>query len=252
MTTHEGISPPISIWERYPSLKEIPEDGFPKHVLIIPDGNRRSASKLQRASIFGHKQGIMVLQEILRDLRELPIEIVTIWGFSADNWKREQKEVRSLMVLMDQAIKRNLSALGENGVRFVHLGRKDRISPNLRETIERAERKTAQNSKQTLCLAIDFGGMDQEVRMMEAARRLSPDTQITPELVEALRDGQGIIPPADLLIRTSVEGRTSDIGWLNGANTELYFIEDYFPEIGIGHIVEALVDFSKRQRRMGA
>lgn len=252
MTTHEGVSPSISILERYPSLKEIPKDGFPKHVLIIPDGNRRFASGLQEESIFGHKQGVQVLLEILRDLRNFPIEIVTIWGFSADNWKRPEEETTQLLSLINIVIDSHLDELMENNVRFLHLGRKDRVPENLRETLERTETETAQNSQQTLCVAIDFGGDDQTARMIERGIEAGLKHPVSIEEMKKLRDGQGEIPPADLLIRTSGEMRISDIGWLNGPNTEFFPIEENFPEIDTGHIVKAIVDFSKRKRNMGA
>ncbi|HSW98043.1 MAG TPA: undecaprenyl diphosphate synthase family protein, partial [Candidatus Saccharimonadales bacterium] len=105
---------------------------------------------------------------------------------------------------------------------------------------------------QIICIAVDFGGEDQELRVMEAARNLPKDTSVTKELLWKLRDAHGLIPPADLLIRTAGEKRTSDIGWVNGAPTELYFIEKFFPDVETQDIVDAIVDFSKRERRLGA
>lgn len=242
----------LTIWERFPQLKEIPQGGFPNHVLIIPDGNRRFAKASLQNVLFGHRQGMEVVTNILRDLRELPIPFVTLWAFSADNWKRPQGEVNGLMMLLEEGVKTHVDELMKNNARVIHLGRKDRIPESLRITIEDAESKTAKNSGQTVCLAIDFGGKDQERRMLEAGRALPPNIPTTDELVEILRDGGGLIPPADLLVRPS-ERRTSDIGWLNGAQTELYFIDDkLFPEISTADIVNAICYFSKRQRRLGA
>lgn len=241
----------LSVWERFPALKEIPESAFPQHVLIIPDGNRRFARNLNEDSIFGHRKGVEVLQTILRDLRELPIQTVTVWGFSADNWKRPQEEVEGLMFLFEQALKENLPEFMQYHTRFVHLGRNDRLTPSLQETIRNAELETAENKGQTLCLAIGFGGEDQTIRMVEKARLIPFDQPITKEVVERLRDGDGTITPADLIIRTSGEMRISDIGWLNGANTELYSSKKLFPEMTTEDIIDALVDFSKRQRRLG-
>ncbi|MBI1982035.1 MAG: di-trans,poly-cis-decaprenylcistransferase [Candidatus Levybacteria bacterium] len=248
----ELLKPSPNIWERFPQLKEVPQDGFPNHVLIIPDGNRRFATASLQNALFGHEQGMKVVANILRDLRELPISTVTLWAFSADNWKRTSEEVNGLMLLLERGIKTHFDELMKNNVRVVHLGRKDRITKGLRATIEDTEVRTANNTGQTLCLAIDFGGRDQERRMLEAVRKISPDVQLTDELINKLRDGKGLVPPADLLVRTS-ERRTSDIGWLNGAQTELYFIDNkLFPEITTVDIVAAIYYFSTRQRRMGA
>lgn len=242
----------LSIWERFPQLKEIPQGGFPNHVLIIPDGNRRFAKASLQNVLFGHRQGMKVVTNILRDLRELPIPFVTLWAFSADNWKRPHGEVNGLMMLLEEGVKTHVDELMKNNARVIHLGRKDRIPESLRIAIEDAESKTAENSGQTVCLAIDFGGRDQERRMLEAARRIPSDVPLTDELTDGLRDGHGLIPPADLLVRT-FERRTSDIGWLNGAQTELYFIDGkLFPEISTDDIVDAICYFSTRQRRLGA
>lgn len=248
----EGQPVRLSVLERFPALKEIPKSAFPQHVLIIPDGNRRFARSLSEESIFGHRKGVEVLQSILRDLRELPIQTVTVWGFSADNWQRSEEELGALMGLFEQAIKANLPELMQYNTRFVHLGRKDRLPESLQEAIRKAELETTENMGQTLCLAIDFGGMDQEIRMMEKLRMMKEDQPLTREIVEGLRDGDGTIPSADLIIRTSGEMRTSDIGWLNGANTELYFTRKFFPDMTTKDIVDALVDFSRRHRRLGA
>jgi len=135
--------------------------------------------------------------------------------------------------------------------RFIHIGRKDRLPDQLKKFIQQAEEKTAQNQGQILCLAIDFGGEDQEIRLLEKARQLSTDMPITKETLWQLRDGGGLITPADLLIRTSGEKRTSDVGWLNSTPTELYFTDKYFPDMQTADVVAALVDFSKRERRFG-
>lgn len=248
----ELLEPSPNIWERFPQLKEVPQGGFPNHVLIIPDGNRRFATASLQNVLFGHQKGMEVVTNILRELRDLPIPFVTLWAFSADNWKRPPHEVEGLMLLLENGLRARTGELMENKVRMIHLGRKDRITKGLRATIEDTEVRTANNTGQTLCLAIDFGGRDQERRMLEAVRKISPDVQLTDELINKLRDGKGLVPPADLLVRTS-ERRTSDIGWLNGAQTELYFIDNkLFPEITTVDIVAAIYYFSTRQRRMGA
>jgi undecaprenyl diphosphate synthase len=117
--------------------------------------------------------------------------------------------------------------------------------------MENAEKETKNNPGQIICVAVDFGGEDQELRIIDQARDLPKDREITKELLWQLRDAKGLIPPADLLIRASGEKRTSDIGWLNGAPTDLYFIEKFFPDVTTTDIVAALVDFSKRERRFG-
>lgn len=240
-----------NIWEQFPELKKIPKDKFPKHILIIPDGNGRWAKKINSLPIIGHRQGFKVLREVLKNLQELPVNTVSIWGFAADNWKRSKKEIEELMKLFDEALTQNIKDLLKNKSKFIHLGRKDRIPLLLKKTIEKVERMTRNNNGKILCLAIDFGGEDQELRIMKLIQKLPKNTKITPMLIEELRDGHGEISPADLIIRTSGEQRTSDIGWL-GKNSEFYSMSKLLPNAGIQDFISAIIDYSRRERRFGA
>lgn len=238
------------IFGKFPQLKEIPQEKFPNHVFIIPDGNGRWAQKMNKLPIFGHSQGMKIIREVLDALKDLPVKVTSVWGFAANNWKRQKKEVDSLMKLFESAIKENLPELIKNNTRFIHLGRKDRIPFSLKKMIKKAEDETKHNTKRIFCLAIDFGGEDQELRIMKKIQRL-PNINITSEVVEELRDGKGLIPPADLIIRTSGEQRTSDLGWIE-RNAEFYSISKLLPESTVKDFVGAIIDYSKRERRFGA
>lgn len=242
---------PASICKRFPRLQKIPKEKFPNHVLIIPDGNGRWAQRTQSSTIIGHRQGYGVLKKVLETLQDLPINIVTVWGFAADNWKRPQQEVNDLMKLFERGLKEILPDLQKNNSRFIHLGRKDRIPDSLKKLIDKVERKTKTNNSRILCLAIDFGGEDQELRMMQAVYYLPKGQKITLEVIKKLRDGYGQIPPADLIIRTSGEKRTSDLGWLE-RNSEFYSIAKLLPDTQTEDFVKAIIDYSKRERRFGA
>ena len=239
------------VLEKFPQLKNVSPEKFPKHVLIIPDGNGRWAKRINSVPIVGHRQGFNVLKKVLRTFQDFPIDIVTVWGFASDNWKRSEEEVSALMKLFEEGLKDIIPDLIENKSRFVHLGRKDRIPFSLKRTIENAEKISRDNKGKILCSAIDFGGEDQELRIMKGIRKLSKNIDITPELVRSLRDGNGEIPPADLIIRTSGENRTSDIGWL-GTNSEFYSVSRLLPDATTQDFVKAIVDYSKRERRFGA
>lgn len=239
------------IFERFPQLNEVSLEKFPNHVLIIPDGNGRWAKKINSIPIVGHRQGFKVLKDVLRNLQDLPINIVSVWGFAADNWKRSKAEIDELMKLFEQGIKDLTPDLLKNNSKFVHLGRKDRIPYSLKVAIGNTEKATRHNRGRILCLAIDFGGEDQELRIMQAIRSLPKNTKINSELVKSLRDGQGEIPSADLIIRTSGENRTSDIGWL-GTNSEFYSISKLLPDATMEDFAKAIIDYSRRERRFGA
>lgn len=232
------------------SLRNAPPEVFPEHVLIIPDGNGRWARRFSRLPFYGHRKGFEILKEVLRELLNLPVKTVTVWGFSSDNWKRSQREVSGLMGLYERGINETLEELKEKKLRFVHIGRRDRLPESLVKTIEKAEKETRENTYKNFCIAIDFGGQDQEIRMMEKILKLPKNTKINIELIKKLRDSGGLIPPADLIIRTSGEQRTSDLGWLS-QNSEFYSIEKLLPETNTQDFLEAIVDYTKRDRRFG-
>lgn len=240
-----------NIFEEFPQLKNIPEDKFPEHVLIIPDGNGRWAKRFQKLPSFGHRQGFKVLQKVIRKFEDLPVNILTVWAFSSNNWKRDSKEIESLMKIFDLGLKEALKDLEEKNMRFIHLGRRDRLPDFLRETIDLCEEKTKNNGPKILCIALDYSGQDQEIRMLEKARNLPKNIKIDLEIVKKLRDSEGLIPPADLIIRTSGENRVSDLGWIV-ENSEFYSINKMLPETNFDDFAVALVDYSKRERRFGA
>jgi len=246
-----GTSPDLSLRDRFPKLKEIRNDKYPEHVLIIPDGNGRYAAMFNRLPIFGHQNGLKVLESVLDELFKLPINTITVWGFSSDNWKRSKEEIAALMKLFERTTNEVLPKLSEKNARLIHLGRKDRIPHLLRLALDKAEKATESNTGKRLCLAIDFGGEDQEVRIIQKAINAGyAADEITPEVIKRLRDGNGTVNPADLIIRTAGEQRTSDLGWL-AKNAEFYPIPLPLPNTKIYHFIEAIVDYSKRERRFG-
>lgn len=238
-----------TVWEKFPELKSISEDKFPKHLLLIPDGNGRWAKMYHKSVTDGHKAGAEVIKKIYHDLWQLPIKYCTIWGFSGDNWSRTKEEADGIMHVIDNTLKTMLPEAMEKNSRIVHIGRKDRIPRYLQKTFADAEEKTKNNIGKVLALAVDYAGQDQEVRVY---KRMLQDKvkEITPEVLASYRDTGGLVPPADLIIRTSGEKRTSDLGWL-ATNSELYFIEKLLPNSGSKDVIQAIVDYSKRERRFG-
>ena len=238
--------------DKFDVISRIDDSKFPSHILIIPDGNGRWSKERNMPVSFGHKIGIDNLADIVRKLSKVDrLKYITLWGFSADNWKRSESEVSFLMRTFQRMLKNFRKEFERENTRFIHLGRKDRIPQYLRDIIEDLEEKTKSHTSRIASVAIDFGGMDQFQRVVNKARLYYNDKDIDMNTLLSFLDGGGIIPPADLLIRTAGEMRTSDIGWLNGAPTELYFEKKYFPDINIDDIYDAIIDFSKRERRLG-
>jgi len=238
-----------TIWEKFPELKDIPKEKFPTHLLLIPDGNGRWAKIAHKTITDGHRQGAEVIKNIYNDLWQLPIKFISIWGFSADNWSRTPEETDGIMHVIDETLKVLLPQALDRNERIIHLGRKDRIPEFLRLAFENAEEKTKENTGTVLSLLVDYAGQDQELRMIK--KMMSDNiSNITAETLVKYRDGGGMVPPVDLVVRTSGEKRTSDLGWLI-INSELAFISKLLPNTGSKDIVEAIIDYTKRERRFG-
>lgn len=250
-------SPRVGVLERFPELQEIPDNKFPKNVFIIPDGNGRWAEAHGLHVSEGHKKGADVIANAFEDFHDLRRQIpyVGVWGLSVDNLKRSKEEVDFLMSLFNHAVQDFEPKLIARDNRFMHIGRRD-IYPNhpLWETIDRVEGKTRDNKGQTVYVAIGFSGKDQIVRitqtLVEQARFRAP-FDVTEEMIDALRDGGGIIPEADLIIRSSGEHRLSGLGWLQGNGTELHWDDTLFPDFTTENFVDGIVAFTQRDRRFG-
>jgi undecaprenyl diphosphate synthase len=265
MTATEGPSAPISIYERFPRLREIEAAGkMPEHVAIIMDGNRRWVRQEfgnGAPAIQGHTQGMHNIVELLRDLRQLEsIRYITLWAFSTENWNRDPQEIKALMRLFEEAIPMVLPEVKAANGRIIHLGRKDRLPWTVSLAIERAERETAENTGQTVCLAIDYGNDDQETRVLQKVLRkvvldevpvmIWQDEEAVTALRKKLLDtGEHNIPPIDLAFRTGGEQRTS--GLPNAAYAEWYTIKAYLPDATVADFVHGIIDYADRDRRFG-
>ncbi len=232
--------------------KNISQKSIPEHVLIIPDGNRRWAKKHGLESVEGHKRGLDTAMKVVKGSRVLGVKILTLWGFSTENWTRAPKEVGYLMKIYNLFFKKHLRELVKEEVHFNWVGRRDRVPRQLRETLEKVEAATAKNKKYILNICIDYGGHDELVRAFKKLLKkgISP-SKISEEDVSRNLDTAGQRDP-DLLIRTSGEMRTSGIMPWQTTYTELFFSKLFFPDFSMAELKRAINDYSRRQRRYGA
>jgi len=227
---------------------------LPKHVAIIPDGNRRWAKERHLPTLLGHKKGADRVIELSRKGRELGLKVMTFWGFSTENWSRTDKEVGYLMGLFDNLIDRYLEEALREEVRIIHLGRKDRFSKILREKIENAEDRTKQFSKHYLAIAIDYGGRDEVMRAVNKYLNDARKTDhITEEIFEKYLDTAPLPHPnPDLVIRTSGEYRTSGLMIWQASYAEYIFLKEYFPDFTPELLEKCIHEYAERQRRFGS
>ncbi len=232
-----------------PEATELVE--IPRHVAIIMDGNGRWAKARGLPRTEGHRQGTENLRRILRACVEFGVEILTIYAFSTENWKRPRAEVRVLMSILEMVIDRELRELHDNGVQIRHIGELNGIDPTLQRKIRHACEYTRGNSKLILNVAFNYGGRDE---IVHAVRRIVADG-IPPEKIdEALLSRYmytGSLPDPDLIIRTSGEIRSSNFLVWQGAYSEFYFTPVYWPDFDKEELRKALVEYNRRTRRFG-
>jgi len=230
-----------------------PGTKVPDHLAIIPDGNRRWARARGLHTLKGHKAGFDNAIQLARAAREMGIHTVTLWGFSTENWDRTEEEVGYLMKLYVRLLKQYLKDARKEGVKIVHLGRKDRLPSFLMNQIEYAERETAGNTKYIGNIALDYGGPDEITR---AVRKMVQNkikaSQVTVEEISKYMDNYGQpYPNVDLMIRTSGEQRTSGFLLWESAYTEYYWEYAHFPDFDTEKLKAAVLDYSRRRRRFG-
>ena len=218
---------------------------IPRYVAIITDGNGRWAERQGLPTIEGHSAGADVVKARLRDAAEFGIRELTVFSFSTENWSRSDDEVRGLMAMFAHRIETETPELHEEGVRMRFIGRRDRISTDLVNRIEWAERTTADNARITLFVAFDYGG---RAEIVDAARSFEGETE--EEFRRHLYAPEMNDP--DLLIRTSGEQRISNYLLWQCAYSEFVFAEELWPDYTREAFEASLEEFAQRKRRFGS
>lgn len=255
---------PNSSKEKLLSPQEIdPGITLPRHLVIIPDGNCRWARVRGLPDSEGHRQGAKTAERLIRICRDWGIQTLTIWGISTDNVEKRSPEIiNTLMEIFESLLtdEERMNELMEAGVRVRHIGRRNRIAemrPGLLKAIESIEERTRENEKHNLVLALDYSGRDELVRAFRDIAQgikdgfIEPD-EIDEELISLHLDTAGL-PDPDLIIRTSGEQRTSGMFIFQGALAEFYFYDSTvnFPDLAPELLREALLDYGRRERRLG-
>ena len=228
----------------------------PVHIAVIMDGNGRWAKARGLPRVAGHRQGAEAVRNCVRAAGELGVSYLTLFGFSSENWKRPDGEVRDLMGLLRLYLRNEVRELHKNNVRLRVVGDRQRLGPDIVTLIEEAEAKTAGNSGLTLTLALSYGG---RAEIVHAAQTLAAkvqageitSSQIDEEMVSCAMFTAGM-PDPDLLIRTSGEQRISNFLLWQCAYAEMVFTEVLWPDFGRKDLEAAIQAFHGRDRRFGA
>jgi undecaprenyl diphosphate synthase len=233
------------------NIEPVIPEVVPKHVAIIMDGNGRWAKARGLPRTEGHRQGTENLRRILKACVEFGVEILTIYAFSTENWKRPRAEVRVLMSILEMVIDRELKELHESGVQIRHIGELEGIAPALQKKIHYACDYTKNNTKLILNVAFNYGGRDEIVHAVRkiVASGVTPE-QVTEDLISSYMYTSPL-PDPDLIIRTSGEVRSSNFLVWQGTYSEYYFTPVYWPDFDKEQLREALIEYNRRTRRFG-
>ncbi len=218
-----------------------------RHVAIIMDGNGRWAKQRHLPRAMGHQRGVDAVRTLVRAARQMGLEVLTLYAFSTENWRRSEDEVSTLMGLLKRYIQADLDEFVANNVRLKIIGEYRALASDIVELLDHALERTAQNDGTTLVVALNYGSQDEIAR---AAAKAAAKGPITPETIDAELDTAGL-PPLDLLIRTSGEVRLSNFLLWQAAYAEMIFTDVLWPDFTPDHLRAALEEFSKRERRYG-
>jgi undecaprenyl diphosphate synthase len=223
----------------------------PRHIGIIMDGNGRWARRQGRPASFGHRAGVRAIKRVLQACEDLGVHALSIYAFSTENWTRPRAEVRALMRLFHETMQREIDEMHRRGVRIVVSGRREELSPRMRERIEEAMARTAANRNGILNVCLNYGG---RAEIVDAARRLIRDGVAAQDVDDAAissRMYQPDLPDPDMIIRTAGEHRVSNFLLWQGAYAEMLVSETLWPDFGEEELKSALAEYASRVRRFG-
>jgi undecaprenyl diphosphate synthase len=231
--------------------RQVDFDRLPRHVAVIMDGNGRWAAQRHLPRVEGHRAGIDAVRDVVETSARLGIQVLTLYAFSVENWKRPALEVSTLMMLLKRYLRIELDTLLRNNICFHVIGREEELSRDVRTELEAAEARTAGNSGMQFNIALNYGG---RAEIVEAVRRAIAEG-IRPDDLDEQRFS-GLLytagqPDPDLLIRTSGEMRVSNFLLWQIAYAEIWVTDTLWPDFRRRDLLEAILAYQKRDRRYG-
>ncbi len=236
-------------------LAAIDWERLPRHVAIIMDGNGRWAAQRGQPRIAGHRAGVQAVRAAVDTGARLGLGALTLYAFSTENWKRPRYEIDALMRMLRRYLRLELDEIDKQNIRFQTIGRIGVLARNVRSEIEKATERTAKNTGMILAVALNYGGRAEIVDACRAAVRRLGDEGIAPDELTEERIANELytrkLPDLDLLVRTSGELRISNFLLWQAAYSEIYVTETLWPDFRRVHLLEAIVDYQRRDRRFG-
>jgi len=231
--------------------RQVNFEQLPAHIAIIMDGNGRWAAQRHLPRVEGHRAGIDSVRDVVETSARLGIDVLTLYAFSVENWKRPRTEINTLMTLLKRYLRLELSTLLKNNIRFRVIGREEELSRDVRQELEIGVRQTEKNTGMLFNIALNYGG---RAEILDAAKRVLA-AGINPDDLDERRFSDFLYtagqPDPDLLIRTSGEMRVSNFLLWQIAYSEIWVTETLWPDFRRRHLLEAVVAYQKRDRRYG-
>ena len=233
-------------------VRQLNPNRIPEHIAVIMDGNGRWAKQRKLPRVEGHREGSDSVREIVEASARLGVRYLTLYAFSKENWKRPKREVTTLWKLLEDYLKKEYKVLEEKNLCLRVIGQRDKIPPSVRMDLERVENLTRNNSRMTINLALNYGGRSE---IVEAAKKICQNKTVDVSMLDEETFSHFLFtypcPDPDLLIRTSGELRISNFLLWQIAYTEIWTTEVLWPDFRKKHLLQAVVDFQKRDRRFG-
>lgn len=224
---------------------------IPKHIAVIMDGNGRWAKNEGKERIYGHRNGVNAVREMVKAATDIGVQYLTVYAFSTENWGRPSEEVDGLMQLISQTILNEITPLSQNGVKLMFIGDIEHLPIEVQKSIAMAGDVVVPQIKLNLVIALNYSS---RVEIVNAVKKIAaqgtPATCITEQMI-AQNLQTSFMPDPDLLIRTSGEQRLSNFMLWQLSYSELYFTPVLWPEFGKDEFLKAIAQYNERDRRFG-
>jgi undecaprenyl diphosphate synthase len=231
--------------------RQVNFEQLPAHIAIIMDGNGRWAARRHLPRVEGHRAGINAVRDVVETSARLGVDVLTLYAFSTENWKRPEAEVSMLMALLKRYLRIELGTLLQNNIRFRVIGRVQDLSPDIQQELADAEARTAANTGLLFNIALNYSG---RAEITDAVRRMI-ESGVSPREVTEQRVSDFLYtagqPDPDLLIRTSGEMRVSNFLLWQIAYAEIWVTDTFWPDFRARHLLDGILEFQKRDRRYG-
>lgn len=234
---------------------QVDTDNLPEHIAIIMDGNGRWAKQQGKPRVFGHQSGVKAVRETTEAAAELGVKYITLYAFSTENWNRPKFEVNALMTLLVETIRKEVKTLNKNNIRLAAIGDLSRLPKKSQAALEKAIQDTAQNTRMTLVLALNYSAKWEIMNAVKSlAKKVEKGTLAADDIGEQdFADSLATkgMPDPELLIRTSGETRISNFLLWQIAYSELYFTPTFWPDFRKDNLYKAIINYQNRERRFG-